>query len=220
MRRFWVLTMAALLMTCGMAFAAYDISGWWLLEGGGFAEKGFVRTELTDSGTLDIQTKTEDGVQYILGYSLNLRLDASRFNINAWKYSNIVLLDVPVPVPELTPTTNEPFELPRFTVDGLTCEITFTTTTSGTVRIYGYIDVDVVGSIEINSISTIWKNGTDKPETSDMTSGCNGGIWTVSMLPLLLTAALYRRSHCCGKRISRVVPHVTKRRGGFSDHSL
>jgi hypothetical protein len=97
-----------------------------------------------------------------------------------------VLLDVPVAVPELNPTTNAPFKLPQVTVDGLTYEITFTTKTSGTVRIYGYIDVDVVGQIEINSVSTIWKNGTDKPDVSDMTSGCSGGIsWTASLLPAL-----------------------------------
>jgi hypothetical protein len=185
MRRFWILTAVALLVASGTAFAAYDISGWWLLEGSGYAEKGFVRTELTDSGTLDIKTQTENGVQSVLGYSLELRLDASRFNINAWKYSNIVLLDVPVAVPELNPTTNAPFKLPQVTVDGLTYEITFTTKTSGTVRIYGYIDVDVVGQIEINSVSTIWKNGTDKPDVSDMTSGCSGGIsWTASLLPV------------------------------------
>ncbi|MDR2179416.1 MAG: hypothetical protein LBP21_03825 [Synergistaceae bacterium] len=179
MRKFGVLAcfaVVALLLTPGAVFAEYDISGWWLLEGSGYAEKNFLRTELTDTGRLDIQTKTEDGVQYVLGYSVDLRLDASRLNINTWDYSKIVLLDVPVPIPELNPTTNEPFELPRVTADGLTYEMTFTTATSGTVRIYGYIDVDVVGSVEINSISTIWKYGTEQPDVSDMTSGCDVGL--------------------------------------------
>jgi hypothetical protein len=187
MRRFWILGIVVLLATSGTAFAEYDISGWWLLEGSGYAEKSFVRAELTDSGTLDIKTHVENGVRYVLGYTLDLRLDASRFNINAWKHSKVVLLDTPVPLPELNPTTNEPFELPLITVDGLTYEVTFTTATSGTVKIYGYIDIDVVGNVNINSISAIWKSGTQKPDISDMSSGCNGGIsWMTWLLPPLL----------------------------------
>lgn len=186
MRRFWVSVIVILLAAPRAAFAEYDISGWWLLEGSGYAEKGFVRAELTDSGTLDIKTQTEDGVRYVLGYSLDLRLDASRLDINAWKYSKIVLLDVPVPLPELNPTANDPFELPPVTVDGLTYEVTFTATTSGTVKIYGYIDIDVVGSVGIDSVSAIWKSGTDKPDIADMTSGCNGDVpWMASILLIL-----------------------------------
>ena len=182
----FLLAVVVLLVTPGAALAEYDIGGWWLLEGSGYAEKGFVRAELTDSGTLNIQTQTEDGVRYVLGYSLDLRLDASRLNINAWKYSKIVLLDVPVPLPELNPTTNNPFELPPVTVDGLTYEVTFTSTTSGTVKLYGYLDIDVVGNIGVDSISAIWKSGTAKPDIDDMTSGCNWGVpWAASLLPLL-----------------------------------
>jgi hypothetical protein len=147
------------------------------MEGGGFAEKGFVRSELTLDGTLDIQTQTENDDRYFLGFSLAMRLDASRLNINTWKYSKVVVLDIPVKLPELSPTTNEPFELPPVPVDDLVCEVTFTSTTSGTVKIYGYIDVDVVGRVEIDSESAIWKEGSQKPDIPDKTSGCNAGLW-------------------------------------------
>ncbi|MDR1978182.1 MAG: hypothetical protein LBQ42_05560 [Synergistaceae bacterium] len=193
MRRFLILTVLVSIFASGTAFAEYDVSGLWLLEGSGYAEKSPVRSELTDTGTLDIKTETKDGVQYIVGYSLELRLDASRFNINAWKDSKIVLLDIPVVVPELNPTTNRPFELPPVTIDGLTYEVTFTTTTSGTVKIYGYIDVDVVGSVEINSISVIWKSGTSKPDVPQMTSGCDSGMSWVLLALVLGSGRVCRR---------------------------
>jgi hypothetical protein len=195
-RKFLFLTVAVLFLTglaSKTAFAEYDIAGWWLLEGNGYAEKSFVRTELADVGRLNIKTQTEDGVQYLLGYSLDLWLDVSRFNINAWKYSRVVSWDVPIPLPELDPTMNDPFELPPVTVEGLTYELALTTTTSGTVKIYGYLDIDVVGTVGINSMSTIWKNGTKRPiDTSGLSSGCNTSwtIWTLltllTLLPLLV----------------------------------
>jgi hypothetical protein len=168
-----------LLLIPGAAFADYDIGGRWLMEGGGFAEKSFVRSEMTLDGTMDIQTQTEGEDRYILGFSLTMRLNASRFNISAWKYSKVVVLNAPIPLPELRPTTNEPFVLPPVPVEGLVYEVTFTSTTSGTVKIYGNIDVDVAGKIEIDSESAIWKEGSAKPDIPDKTSGCNAGFWGV-----------------------------------------
>ena len=189
-RKFLFLTVAVLFLTClasKTAFAEYDVTGWWLLEGDGYAEKSPVRTRLADAGRMNIKTQTQDGVQYILGYSLDLWLDVSRLDINAWKYSKEVLFDVPIPVPALDPTMSDPFTLPSVTIDQLTYEMVFTTTTSGTVKIYGYLDVDVVGSVSIDSLSTIWKNGTQRPaDTSDLSSGCNGMAWTaLALLPLM-----------------------------------
>jgi len=171
-----------------MAFAEFDPYGKWLLEGGGFAERSFVRVELTDWGELDVQTKLENGVRYITGYDVKVTLDASRFNINAWEYSNSETLQDPVRVPDVEPTLNEPFALPPVTYDGLTYVMEFTSTTSGTIRIYGHIS----GGVEINSLSAVWKEGTEKPKIPDKTSGCDAGVgiavWPLAALIFVLVS--------------------------------
>lgn len=182
-----ILLVAVFLSLVGAAFGAYDISGRWLIEGAGYAEKGILRVELRDEGTLDIHTKTENGVQYITGYTLKIRLNASKLGINAWENTDTATMTVPIPVPELNPTLNQPFELPAVTINRMTYKVTFTSTTSGKVKIYGFIDIDVVGTVEINSDSAIWKQGTTKPDIDDKSSGCNAGI---SLLTLLLGAPL------------------------------
>jgi hypothetical protein len=191
MRKISIWTAAILLLIAKNA-AAYDIGGRWLLEGSGYAEKSFVRSELTDWGTLDIQTETRDGAEYITGYFVWVELDASRLNIRTWDYSDTVLLPVPIPIPDLRPTVNEPFTLPPVTVNDLTYEVTFTSETSGTVKIYGYVDIDVVGWTEISSISVIWKEGTEKPDVPDMASGCNAGVAGVAGAILALAALSQR----------------------------
>lgn len=189
-----MLTLMLVLGASGPLFAEYDISGRWLLEGGGYAEKGVLRVELEDEGHLDVHTSTESGDQYLTGYTVKVTLDASKLGINAWEYSDTVTLPRPVRIPELDPTTNEPFELPAVTVDGLTYKVTFTSTTSGTVEIYGSLDMDVVGTVNIDSMSAIWKEGTEKPDIEDMSSGCNAGFSVVGLLALFSLAGLKRRS--------------------------
>jgi Synergist-CTERM protein sorting domain-containing protein len=185
---------AVLFLFSKMAFADYDVAGRWLLEGGGFAQKDFLRVKLTDEGVLDIQTQVKNEVLYVSEYSVNLRLDASRLGINAWKYSENVRLQNPIRIPDLDPTLNDPFKLPRVTVDKMTYEVVFTSTTSGTVNIYGKLDVDVVGEVEIDSVSAIWKEGTKKPDIPDMTSGCSAGIaWTALALGVPLALSKTRK---------------------------
>lgn len=172
----------------GNAFAGFDMTGKWLLEGGGYAEKGILRVELKVDGYMDLLTKTEGDTRYVTGYLLKAKLNASKLGINAWDYSDNVTLKTPIPVPDLEPTLNKPFELPAVTVDGLTYKITFTSTASGSVKIYGNLDVDKVGNVEINSESAIWKEGTEKPYIKDESSGCNAGV-----LPLLAVLFLFPR---------------------------
>ena len=164
--------------SAGTAFAEFNPHGRWLLEGGGFAEKSIIRVELTAWGELYIQTVLENEARYVTGYDVEATLDATRFDINAWEYSASTTLQTPVVVPEAEHTLDDPFELPPVTYDGLTYKVTFTSATSGTIRIYGYID----NGIEINSISAIWKEGTEKPDIPDMTSGCDAGFGAVTLL--------------------------------------
>ena len=196
--RTWLalLGICAVLLVTGASLAAddYDIGGRWLLEGGGYAEKG-IRVSLNVDGHLDVATRVEDGVRYLTGYTLRAYLTASRLNIDAWEYKAEENFSTPIQLPELRPTTNRPFALPAVTVDGLTYRVTFTSTESGTVTITGDADIDVVGSTEINSDSAIWKEGTPRPNIEDTSSGCNAG-WAgfLLFLALLLPLALKRRA--------------------------
>ena len=56
-----LLLVTMLLSLASVAFAAYDMTGRWLIEGGGYAKKDILRVELSDEGTLDILSKTENG---------------------------------------------------------------------------------------------------------------------------------------------------------------
>ena len=161
-------------------FAEFDPYGNWFLEGGGYAEKSFLRVELNAWGELFVRTTLENGVRYVTGYDVRATLDATRLNINAWEYSASTTLQVPVRAPNANPTLNDPFELPPVTYDGLTYKVEFTSATSGTIWIYGYVD----GGVEINSESIVWKEGTEKPYNSDMTSGCDAGAGAAA-LPLV-----------------------------------
>ena len=195
-KRYGMFLLAALLLVCCAALPAaaqpvsYDIAGRWLIEGEGFGEKSPVRVQLTLDGALDIQTEVVGEKRCITGYDLWLRVDASRLNIKTWTERYRETLRVPVPLPDLQPTLSEPFSLPPVrTKEGLTYKITLTSVTSGTVDIYGIIDLDVVGATEINSEGVVWKEGTQKPETRDLLSGCRVGTGLGAMLllvPLLL----------------------------------
>ena len=191
----FILLVLSLAMFSAYASAAedYDVGGKWWMEGGGNAEKGFVRVSMTLEGDLYIHTETRtDGKRYITGYDLNIRIDASKLNINAWKKNSSERLQYvdQIPLPDLRPTLNEPFELPEVkTSDGLRYAITLESIHSGSVKIYGDIDVDKVGWVEIDSKSVIWLDGTERPDMSevdDKTSGCNSGTGGIFLLlPLL-----------------------------------
>ena len=185
---------AALLALCGSIRPAaaepvsYDIAGRWLMQGEGFGEKSPVRIQLTLDGYLDLHTDVVGGQRCITGYDLWLRIDATRLTIKTWSERYSETLKVPVPLPELRPTLNKPFVLPEVrTKEGLTYKVTLTSVSSGKVDIYGVIDLDVVGSTEINSESIVWKEGTSKPDTKQLLSGCgigSGAGFLLLLLPL------------------------------------
>ena len=194
-KRYGMLLLAVLLAVCCTALleaaqpVSYDVAGRWLIEGNGSGKKT-ISVQLKLDGTLDIQTEVVGEKRCITGYDLWLRVDASRLNIKTWTERYRETLRVPVPLPDLQPTLSEPFSLPPVrTKEGLTYKITLTSVTSGTVDIYGIIDLDVVGATEINSEGVVWKEGTQKPETRDLLSGCRVGTGLGAMLllvPLLL----------------------------------
>lgn len=175
-------------LTVAAESASYDIAGRWVMEGGGFGEKPPVRLRLSLDGDLDIHTGIVGGRRCVTGYDLWIRINTSRLDIKTWSEQHSESLKVPVPLPELRPTLSEPYTLPAVkTKEGLIYQVTLTSVTSGKVKIYGTIDLDVVGSTEINSESTIWKEGTKKPEIEDLVSGCGIGFGagaTLLLIPL------------------------------------
>jgi len=191
MRKLIFVAVIAMFLCTGTAFAGFNPIGDWLFEGGGYAEKSFVRARLNARGELEVTTVVMDGKEYVTGYRVRANLYVSQFGFNVWKDSGGGDLRNPVPLPYLNPTMNNPFRLPRVTHEGLTYEVVFTSATSGTIRIYGYLDVDFVGNVEGDSASILWRKGSKKPDIPDMTSGCNAGFAAVT---LLLFAFIFARA--------------------------
>jgi len=90
----------------------------------------------------------------------------------------------------MNPTLSDPFRLPPITRDGLTYEVEFTSTTSGTIRIYGHVS----GGIRVDSLSALWKEGTIRPDIPFMGSGCNAGFGAaVLLLAALALAGVFKK---------------------------
>lgn len=209
-----LLTCTALLMLCSpLAADNYDISGLWNIAGTGFAEKSFLRVSLALDGNMTLTTSSTQEVlnnavsadllrqeypmsadilskdlRFLTAYDINLKITATNLDIKAWDDHVPNGIRVPVPLPEMRPANNQPYELPvRVVSDTLLCKVTLTSTTSGKVRITGFVDLDVVGETEINSDCALWLNGTPKPKLEEETSsGCDSGF---SSLMLLLVFA-------------------------------
>ena len=186
------LSLAVVLLALPAA-AAWDAGGRWLIEGTGYGEKSPVRLRLALNGYMDVKTATSGDVRFITGYDLNMRLDTSRAGVKTWTEEIHETLHVPVPLPSLAPTVNEPFRLPDVRADGLTYAVTLTSATSGTVDIYGTIDLDVLGRTEVNSKSAVWKEGTRRPDLDDdLNSGCSAGTPVLALALLAPLAGVLR----------------------------
>lgn len=187
---FWL---GIFVLMAGAAFGTEDIAGKWKLQGSGFAEKGVLRVELRDEGSLNILVDSTDGVRRITGYDLYVVLNASRLGINAWERRDKIVLDSPVRLPDTDLNGDFELQLPPVTIDGLTYKVRFTSKVSGIIDIYGTVDIDTVGRVGINSESAIWKDGTPQPDIADKSSGCNSGGFSLATLILFAGFCLGRR---------------------------
>lgn len=190
------------------------LPGKWNIEGTSFIEKGIIRLSVKIDGevnqTTEILKNLNASVDKIIennqekarnlineerkvlnGCEVNLRLyifDKAGFDIKVWDHNIPNAVQIPVLLPEMRPTINEPFVLPSITKDNITYTITFTSETSGKLRAKGYVDVDAVGTCEINADCALWRDGTTKPETEKETkSGCNSlGIFSAFIVLLMM----------------------------------
>ena len=177
------------MMTGTCSAEVQKLGGRWLLDGAGFAERGVLRVSLTTNGDLDIVSSSDpSGNEKITEYKVRGELNASRLNINTWKYAHSAPVNPPLTVNKFNPTLNEPYRLPSFTIQELTYTVELTSTTSGTVKIRGFVDIDNVGKCEINADCALWKEGTPKPDIPNSKSGCNSGVGGAL---LLIATALY-----------------------------
>ena len=206
------------------------LPGKWNIEGTSFVEKGFVRISVKIEGevyqTTEFLKNLNASVDKVIennqekarnvineerkvlnGCEINLRLyifDKTGFDIKVWDHYIPNAVQIPVLLPEMKPTINEPFVIPSITKDNITYTITFTSETSGKLRAKGYVDVDAVGTCEINADCALWRDGTTKPETEKETkSGCNSGLGIFSAFIILLIVIVMngRGTKFCSERI-------------------
>ncbi|MDR1471582.1 MAG: hypothetical protein LBS75_03580 [Synergistaceae bacterium] len=174
--------------------AAYRVGGTaWLVEGGGFVEKDFLRVSLNDAGTLRFTSQTQGDREELIGYEMSGELNATGLGINAWRYSGRDEYEHPIMIEDFNPSMSNPLKLPSFVIDDLTYTVEFTSVTSGRVMVKGYIDVDVVGRCEVKGENVIWKAGTPKPKPSSEASGCDSGASWLAFPCLLAAHALRGR---------------------------
>ena len=220
-RKILLACMIIVLGTVSAIGEEYDISGLWNIEGDGFVEKSFVRVSFALTGDMTLTTSSTQEVlnnavsrdlvrqeyadradilsgdlSFLTAYDINLKITATNLDINAWSGHIPNGIRIPVPLPEMRPTNNQPYELPvQANIDGLNCKITLTSTNSGTIKITGYVDLDTIGSTEINSECLVWKDGTAKPKSDgSSSSGCDSGISGVfAVMMLMIFAGVKRR---------------------------
>ena len=121
---------------------------------------------------------------------INLRLyifDNAGFDFKVWDDRIDNAVKYPVLLPEVRPTLSNPFSLPAVSIQDLNLTVTFTSESSGKLRVQGYADLDTVGVCEINADCALWKDGTAKPALEEETSsGCNSSSGIFSAIAALL----------------------------------
>ena len=220
MKKFLFVIFFFILSTASLNASEYTdtiLPGKWNVYGKGFGEKSFVRLSLEVKGIANQSTeelknlsasvdKVIDNNQEVLRSAVNenrrvltscdveLTLYITGAGIKTWTEHIPNAVKIPVLLPEISPTVNNPFVLPSVTLDNITYTITFESETSGKLRIKGYVDVDVVGTCEINADCALWRDGTARPALEEETSsGCNSfnfGIFSAFIALLILGRSL------------------------------
>ena len=149
-------------------------------------------------------------IRFVTGHVINLEITATGLDIRAWsdRIDNS-RLSIPVPLPYLSPSNDNPFTLPKVTHtqsdSNLEYTVTLTSIYSGTVRIHGWFELDIVGDVDLDSLCKIWKFGTEEPAApggDNKSSGCNSsGLGFMSMLIILAIFVVKGVRNICSERI-------------------
>ena len=213
-RKILIACVILLLMCAALsAESSYDINGLWHIHGEGFAEKGFVRVSLELFGDMNITTNTineisrdlkevisngltikvdpvhdewlEGDMKAITKYEIHMRLNATGLSIKAWEEGFPNGIKIPVMLPEIRPTVDDPFVFPAYSYDDIKYQLSITGIDSGKLRLNGYVNVNTVGKCELNADCVVWKDGSKEPQReSETSSGCNSGVGLVMLLLL------------------------------------
>lgn len=193
MRKIFVTALIAVFLaaSAGAASAAFRVGGNWLTEGEGFGEWDPIRLELHDKGTLTFLSEISGDYELITGYEMYGKLEVTNFGIKVWDDYDSHTYDYPILVPlNFNPSMSNPFVLPPIKFKDLTYTISFTDVTSGTVSVHGFVDVDTIGTCEVKGDNVIWKEGSEKPDTPNTSSGCavgGAGAFALFMAALCLS---------------------------------
>ena len=220
-----------LILACSCATASEYINsvlpGLWNIEGTSFVEKNFVRISFELDGEMnqavDVLKNLDEDIDKIIddneevsreivnedrkvltSCNINLTiyaLDKAGFDVKVWEGNVDNAVQIPVLLPEARPTLSNPFQLPTVKVDDLNLTVTFTSESSGKLRVQGYIVVDNVGTCEINADCALWRDGTEKPALEEETSsGCNSRIFSTFAV-LLFFIEIGRKKIICSEQI-------------------
>ena len=222
-RNFAAVLALMLLVCMPVTADEYDetiLPGLWHIKGQGFGEYSPIRLKLNLTGDMNVTTAKLSEIsadqQYIksgdeiipldlesypeladmkalTGYDMYMRLELTGAGFKAWDEDFPNGIRIPVLLPNMRPSVDDPFVLPGITYENLTYQVSFTSPTSGKIRINGYTDVDNIGSCEINADCAIWRDGYPEPELeSETSSGCDSGFSALMLLVLMGVRKLVR----------------------------
>ena len=212
MKKFLLCVMIMMMSVSAEGFGTF--SGKWNIYGEGFAEKGFVRTQLEINGDMNISAcsfsdlpadvvnvvstdwetvmkRDEIGGLHTLfdcltGLAMNLRVYASSLGVNVYEENNPNEITDPYLFLDIIPSLDEPLAFPEITTGGMTLRLTLTSESAGTIWIRGSVNTTSFGEVEINTECVIWKDGTQRPSFSGGgSSGCDSGMNVFALMILL-----------------------------------
>ena len=164
----------------------------WLAKGNGWAEMGIVRANGNDKGSLIFGIAFDSvGSPYVVSLDIKAELNISRFNIEAWEFSESTILGDPIPVPEVEPTASNPFYIKvgpfnNAELGDAVYELWIESSSRGRMKLKGVMRG--LG-IEFDLENVLWQRGTPEPSEPDNESGCN----SVSGLSALLFLVVFKK---------------------------
>ena len=162
----------------------------WFTKGSGWAEKGIVRASGDDKGRLLFGISSAPGGDlHVVSLDIKAELNISKFNINAWDFSESTVLPAPIPIPDAEPTASNPFKIsvPPFETKVLKVtkyEISIESSKRGKMKLHGELKEH---GVEFDLENVLWQAGTPEPDDPDNKSGCN----SVFGAPALLLFAVF-----------------------------
>ena len=216
MKKFLLCMMIVMMSVAAEGYGTF--SGKWNIYGEGFAEKGFVRTQLEINGDINISacsfselspdivnvmsedwetliSRDEiDGIytffDFLTSISMSLRVYASSLGIKIYEENMPNEITDPHLFLDFLPSLEEPLELPALDMGGLSLQMTLTSEDAGTIRIKGPISTSYMGNIDLDTECAIWKDGTVRPPITSSASGCDSGVGIMAVVMMMMIAGV------------------------------